>query len=509
MRSSQEFTKEKTAAANSDTFDSESQTEGLSISRNALSAKISRWTRMIGAEEMGVQRIPAEMRTNQHPRDLATIFFAANCNTATLATGYLGPTLFGLGWWDSFLAILFFNVVGALFPAVVATFGPKLGLRTMIIPRYCFGWWPAKVFAFLNAVNQIGWGIVNGISGAQVLYDAGGGHLPLTVAVLLVGLVAIALGFLGYRVLHAWARWSWIAMLICFIVVAGFGAEHFVNVPMGSGSAEASNILSFGTAIVGFQVAWLLIAADYGVYMRETTKAVTSFSWAYLGLITSQLLMEWLGAAVATLGQSHAPMFQDASGIGGLVGAVFEGKGTGVRNFGKFIEVVISFSTAAVVTTNIYSLALSVQMMSTKLMVIPRIGWSLLGSAAFLACAIAGRDHLETVMEDFLLVCAYWIVPFLTVLLAEHFIWRRNYQYDLSAWNDKTRLPYGFAGFITWVVGTVISVLSMSQDWWVGPIAAGVGGSPYGTDISWMLALAVCFIMYVPLRMWEKKRWNV
>ena len=53
-----------------------------------------------------------------------------------ITPGTLGPSLFFLGWWDSFLTILFFNMIGMIPPAYMATFGPKMGLRAMTIPRY-------------------------------------------------------------------------------------------------------------------------------------------------------------------------------------------------------------------------------------------------------------------------------------------------------------------------------------------------------------------------------------
>ncbi|KAH8682585.1 purine-cytosine permease [Xylariales sp. PMI_506] len=493
-------------------IDSESQTATAEVVKYGFWEKTRGWIRTIGAEEFGIERIPEEERTNQPPRDLCTIFFAANCNAATLATGFLGTTLYGLGWWDSFLCILFFNLAGCFFPSFAAMMGPKLGLRTMILPRYSYGWWPAKILAFLNVVNQLGWGIVNGISGASVLYDVGDGNLPLSVSVLIIGLVAIVFGLLGYRMLHIYDRYSWFVMFVCFIIVAGFGAPHFLNVPMGSGPVEASNVLSFGTAIIGFQVAWLPVGADYGVYMKDTISTKTTFGWAYAGLFSSQLLLELLGAAIGTLSISDNPIFVEAyadRGVGGLIGAVFEGRGAGVRGFGRFVEVLIGFSTAAVITTNIYSLGLSVQMISTKLLIIPRFVWSLLGSIVFLACAIAGREYLEEVMEDFLLICAYWIVPFCTVIILEHFIWRRDFNYDTTAYNDPTKLPYGFAAFTTFIISTMLSIICMSQTWWIGPIAAAIGGSEYGTDISWILSICADIIIYIPLRVLERRKWGV
>jgi len=240
------------------------------------SRKMRAWIRTAGAEEGGIERVPEALRTNQHPRDLFTIFMSVNVGVATLAFGTLGPGLFYLGWWDSFLCLLFFNIIGSIPPALMATLGPKLGLRTMVIPRYSFGWYPAKFVALINLLNQIGWAMVNAIAGAQFLFDAGDEKLPLAVAVLIIGLLAMIIGMFGYEKVHMFERYSWMVVTVCFIIVAGFGAKHMVNVPMGSGPTETSSVLSFGTTIIGFQISWGPIAADYGVYMRETRECYRS-----------------------------------------------------------------------------------------------------------------------------------------------------------------------------------------------------------------------------------------
>jgi purine-cytosine permease-like protein len=242
------------------------------LSAPSWSRKVRHWIRTAGAEERGIERVPVELRNSQHPSSLFMIFMSANICVPTLAFGTLGPGLFGLGWWDSFLCLLFFNIIGSIPPALMATLGPKLGLRTMVIPRYSFGWYPAKVIASISLLNQIGWAMVNAIAGAVVLYDAGSPKLPLSVAVLIIGLVAMIISMFGYDQVHKLERYSWMVVTVCLIVVAGFGAKHVINAPMGSGPSETSNVLSFGTTIVGYQIAWSTIAADYGVYMREDRK---------------------------------------------------------------------------------------------------------------------------------------------------------------------------------------------------------------------------------------------
>ncbi|KAJ6084181.1 hypothetical protein N7486_010981 [Penicillium sp. IBT 16267x] len=476
---------------------------------NNVWSKIRRWINHIGAEEYGVEQIPEDVRTDQNPRDMFTFFFSANCGTASIALGYLGPTLFYLGWWDSFLCCLFFNLIGAIPAAWLATFGPKLGLRTMILPRFCFGWWPAKVLVLLNCLNQIGWAMVNCIAGATIFYDVGDGKLPMAIAVLIIGLAAVIVGLFGYHLVHIYERWSWIAMLICFCILAGFGAPHFVNVPMGKGPAEISAVLSFGTTIIGYEFAWAPIAADYGVYMRSDTRPWKCFLYAFLGLFTSQFLIEALGAAIGTLVFSSNPVFTAAynsGGLGGLIGQCFQGHGASVTGFGKFVQLILSFSTVAVIITNVYSLGLSIQMISKKLLVIPRVVWSLIGAVIFLVAAVGGRNDLEAVMSDFLNICAYWLTPFCTILMVEHFVFRRGYTtYDVSAAFDRKRLPPGIAAFSVFVIGTVLALICMSQTWWVGPIALKVGNAPYGTDISWELSLGAVTLLYIPLRYLERK----
>jgi purine-cytosine permease-like protein len=158
---------------------------------------------------------------------------------------------------------------------------------------------------------------------------------------------------------------------------------------------------------------------------------------------------------------------------------------------------------------NIYSVGLNVQALGLGMFAIPRMVWSLLGGAIFLAAAVAGRDHLASVMENFLNIVAYWLTPFLAILFLEHMIWRRGYAYDIAAWQNSRKLPYGIAASITFLTGTVLAILCMSQVWWVGPIALKVGNPPNGTDISWELALGATTLLYIPLRWLERKMWGL
>ncbi|KAK7212091.1 hypothetical protein V2G26_019269 [Clonostachys chloroleuca] len=421
--------------------------------------KSRQWIRSIGAEEYGIERVPESRRINQSPWSLYIAFFSFNCCTTALALGYLGPTLFGLGWWDSFLCVLFFNLTGAMFPAIVTSFGHRTGLRTLIMPRFSFGWWPAKVVVLLNIFTQMGWAIVNALAGGDILFVVGGGKLPKAVCVILIGAVSIIIALFGYDYIHAYQRYAWLVMFCCFVILAGFGGSHFENIPMGSGPQETASILAFGTAIIGCEVAWVPCAADYSVYMNEETNDWVVVACSYGGLFLSQFLLEALGVALGTLISSPDERFKrayDSFGLGGLIEETFANRGTGVRGLGTFVQIVLSFSTAAV--------------------------------------GVVSMGRL--------------LVPMTTVLLAEHYIWRKGFAYNLTDWNDKEKLPVGIAAAVSFTLGTLVAFLCMSQVWWVGPIAAAIGGSPTGTDTSWMLAPAVTLVVYLPGRYWELRKWK-
>jgi purine-cytosine permease-like protein len=48
-------------------------------------------------------------------------------------------------------------MIGMIPPAYMATFGPKMGLRAMTIPRFSFGWYGAIILACANVIACMGW----------------------------------------------------------------------------------------------------------------------------------------------------------------------------------------------------------------------------------------------------------------------------------------------------------------------------------------------------------------
>ena len=78
-----------------------------------------------------------------------TQWLAANMVVSSFAIGALATPVFGLGFADSILTILFFNLLGTIPVAFFSTFGPVFGLRQMVLSRFFFGFYGVKISACL------------------------------------------------------------------------------------------------------------------------------------------------------------------------------------------------------------------------------------------------------------------------------------------------------------------------------------------------------------------------
>ncbi|KAJ7348669.1 hypothetical protein DFH08DRAFT_866309 [Mycena albidolilacea] len=126
--------------------------------------------------------------------------------------------------------------------------------------------------------------------------------------------ITLVLGMLGHKYVHIYEKWSWIPTAITSFVVPGFSAKHLVDVLIGTGPAEVSNVLSLRGVIFGFAVGWMSLVRDYSVYQL--------FSWTYglqSSLIVPSCSSSLLGAAVMCIAGGAAPS-NDAWTAGRAIG---------------------------------------------------------------------------------------------------------------------------------------------------------------------------------------------
>lgn len=446
---------------------------------------------------------------------------------SSFAIGVLGKSAFGLGFVDAILVCLFFNLLGVMTVCFFSCFGPPFGLRQMVLSRFWFGWWPVKfsklaqdfhwvvcgmvilihdfLVAVLNIIACVGWSAANAIVGAQLL-NAVNDQVPGYAGILIITFCTLIVTFCGYKFVHMYEYWSWIPTCIVFIIVFGTFAHSgdFINIPMGVGISEMGACLSFGSTVYGFATGWTSYAADYTVYQPKTQSRRLVFLSAWLGLIVPLLFTQFLGIAIMSatemgdgVNNKYAEGYR-ASVNGGLIAAVLEPLG----GFGKFCLVILALSIIANNCPNIYSVGLTLQVLSRATQRVPRFIWTFLASCVSLAIGIPGYDHFETVLENFMSLIAYWLAIYSGIALVDHFVFRRGFAgYRPEDYDNPEKLPMGIAASVAFAFGIVGVVVGMSQSWWTGPIAKYAGDpTTGGGDIGFELGFAFSSFVYCILR---------
>ncbi|ODV82340.1 purine-cytosine permease [Suhomyces tanzawaensis NRRL Y-17324] len=461
----------------------------------------------LNAETKGVDLITDEEKTDDSILNAATMWWSANLVIATFSLGALGITVFGLDFWTSVLTIIFFSLLGVLPVAFFSTFGPKLGLRQMILSKFLMGNYAMRIFALINLVACVGWGAVNIMALAQLLHIVNNGTLPPWAGCLIIVVLTIFVSLCGYHVIHIYEKWSWIPNAVAFIaIIARMSiSKNFTFGHMVGGANTAGSVFSFGGAVFGFATGWTTYASDYTVYQPRNANATRIFFGILVGLWVPLLFTLILGAACATgtlTDEVWAKNWEENS-VGGLVYSILVVDS--LHGFGQFLCVLLALSTVANNVPNMYSMALSSQAFWSPLARIPRVAWSLVGNFATLAISIPAYYKFDSFMSQFMSLVSYYLAIYLSICLSEHFIHNKGdfAAYDYEHYKDPSIYSKGIAGIFAFCCGVAGVVVGMAQEWYVGVLGRKIG--EHGGDIGFELAFAFAFIGYNLVRPFEKK----
>lgn len=216
------------------------------------------------------------------------------------------------------------------------------------------------------------------------------------------------------------------------------------------------------------------------------------------GLWTSITLVDIIGIGLAS-GIAVTPSWSTAYDISS--GALILEGYSAVGGFGKFCGVVVALGVIANNVPSTYAAALGCQVMGRYGKMVPRYLWVCAIVLVYFVCAIAGRDHLFVIFQNFLALMGYWVVIFVSIVLEEHLIFRRNRGFDWAACENKEYLPIGAAALTAFLVGWAGAIIGMSQVWYIGPVAKLVGG--IGADVGIWLGMGFALLTFPPLRYLE------
>jgi len=272
--------------------------------------------------------VPSGQRT-QSGLTLFTIFAGANIVATTLQVG--AALSAGVGPTAAVVLIAVGATAGSLLVAALAVVGPRLGVPSVIAARAPLGIRGAGLVAALLYVTNFAWIAVNNVIAASVGAQLLGGAAATPLWILALGLVSTGVVALGPR---AVGLADTIAVPL-LLLVGGVITWAVVQAPPNLHALAAAPTASVSRLaaldiVVGYQVSWILMFADYSRYTRsERTAAMAVF----LGLLLTSLWMMPLGLAAARVAGSQDPgAMMQAIGLG-WAGAVLMVLATVTTNF--------------------------------------------------------------------------------------------------------------------------------------------------------------------------------
>jgi NCS1 family nucleobase:cation symporter-1 len=436
--------------------------------------------RLIAVEPGGAEYIPLSERHGK-PLQLLSTWTSPNLEFATVFVGVLGVAAFGLSFWQAAAALTLGTVLGSITHAVLSARGPRFGVPQMILSRIPFGYRGNWLPAGLNAITaSIGWFAVNSVSGALALNTLT--HMPKWLCLAIVVAVQLVVAFFGHNLVHAFEKWALPVLGAAFVLAAIsiFSKAHPGAVHSTGGSGGF--LLTLGAAF-GYAVGWNPYAADYTRYLKPDTARRATGLFAGLGVLISCVVLELIGAASVTIGKGDA--------LGNPTGAFTGHMSTALADF---VLIAIALGAVCANVLNIYSGAMSFLTLGFRLpLALRRAIVALAAGIIGFIVALTGLHDAGEKYTEFLLVIAYWIAPWLGVVLTDAWLHRRD-RVDGFLF-DVRHNPW--AGWASMGVAMVVSIwLFSDQTKYTAPIPKA---HPAIGDITFEVGFVLAAALYAVL----------
>jgi purine-cytosine permease-like protein len=376
----------------------------------------------------------------QSPLDLFLIFACANIVATTFQTGASLVPAFGLP--SALTLIAIGGVSGSALIAVLAAIGPRLGVPSVIAARAALGLRGAGLVAVLLYLTNFAWIAVNNVIAASACARIAGGPGSLRAWAIGLGVASTAIVAGGPRLVAKADRLAvWLLAVVgVALTVACIRLPGDLLWTPGTGSVSWLGGLDI---VVGYQVSWILMFADYSRYTASPRRASGA---VFLGLALTSLWLMPLGVMAARAAASADP--------GAMLGALKLGLSGAV------------LMTVATVTTNFVNIYMSSLALRSLW---PRAGdqmtvWStgLLGAALSLFSA-AWLDRYASVM----VVLGGVLVPVGGILVARFYLLRKPVEVRSLYGESSAECPrFDAAGIAAWAAGGATYYL-----------ASGIGGT--------------------------------
>ncbi|MER5312555.1 cytosine permease [Streptomyces sp. NPDC002773] len=442
-------------------------------------------------EAHGIDHIPDAER-HGHPRELFSVWAAANVNYLSLLVGG-ALVLMGLSLWQA-LAVIGVGNLFWLFTGLLATSGPAAGAPSEVITRAMYGVIGNRVNnaigGWLVSVCYFALNLAAAATAAFALVEKAGiaADTPVKVAVIVViAALTLAISVYGHALIIKLYLPITLALAGVFTVVAFAVLRHadLSYAPEARlGGTDLWALLLAGTTLVASGPLSYTTSADFSRYLPRTASRKAIAGWTALGAFLPSVVVCSLGALAATAVDMTDPQTALQEILPGWFVPVF--------------LLALVLGTIAINALTAYSAGLALQAVGLR---VRRSVSVLLDGAVAVALTLYGllaSDFLDTV-SNALQVIVVLIGPLMAVYATDVLL--RRGRYDGLALSDETPgSPFWYAGGVNGagasaLVAGVTSAALCVNTLYTGPIAAALDG----LDLSLPVGMSVSAALYALL----------
>lgn len=452
----------------------------------------------LAIEGHSIDYIPETMRSG-HLCGQGPFWFLGNFHFLTISIGFVGPSLgLSAGW--TMLAGTLGIMFGTLFMAFHGSQGPEMGLPQMIQSRAQFGYRGVVLALLATFFVFVGFNVVN----VSLLMN--GLHGVFRISPTLVGAAAVLIGMLlaifGHDLMHKGFKWALIATLPLygFVTVAVLlGWVRDVTPTLSSTPAIAmgfSWVAFFTQFAIGasYNISYAPYVSDYSRYLPRNTSRWKLIAVIFLGATLSGSWMIGLGAWLA----------QHLAATDALTALEHAGSAA-IPHSGKLIAIVSAVAFLPIIALNLYSGTLTLLTAVDSFKTIKptqrkRVVGVICVAGMVLAIVLGIHGSGVALLNTFLTVMLYFLVPWTAVNLVDYFFVRKG-RYAIShffiptgiygAWSVRGIAAY-LIGFASMIPFFHIFDVVKKKEIFVGPVAAALSG----VDVAWLMGLLTSGFVY-------------
>jgi NCS1 family nucleobase:cation symporter-1 len=420
-------------------------------------------------------------------RDLFNVWFGSNMCLTNITVG-AGVYALGLNVFWSLVAVVIGNVIGGIFMATHSAQGPKIGIPQMIQSRAQFGVIGAILPLMLALFMYVGFLYYTGLLAAQAIHSAFSA-IPVSAALILSNGVTFIITVVGYDLIHKVYKYFTIVSAVVFFILTVVALTH-VHLPAGSWRVES---FKGGPFLMGISIAATFLltyapyVADYSRYLPRDTSTAATFWWTYLGAVSSSTWMNVIGVVLLA---NWSKFGDDPAGyLAHLLG----------HSAAFFVYIVLILGLSFANILNLYCAFMSTVTTIepfTRLRVTPRTRFIVSFVVVLIGTLIAiyGQGKMLTIINDFMLLLQYIMVPWSAINLVDYYLLRHgNYSiqdiFDLDGQYGK----FNLISIGTYFLSVFVQIPFMNVSGiYEGPISKLLGHA----DIAWAVALLLPGLLY-------------